>query len=153
MSGFCTSIRVTCHPLSDGEAGPCFTSSWEILSLAEGRELLRIKDHGFESEAHGRRARHLALCSFLPLIECGREFVPVVHDRPDFVVVLATIPGRDIVASHGHLSPFADQANFLPDQFHVADPEGSVRRWNADVESWDDVRHCVERFASKTGEG
>ncbi len=78
----------------DGVSSPRFASYWEPFVAAEGDELLRIEGDRDQVEAEGVRLRHLALHQFLPLVKCPRELLPVIHDLPDALVILATKPKR-----------------------------------------------------------
>jgi hypothetical protein len=96
-----SSIHVTCQPGIHGEHPTRLTVAWDFLIPAVGSELLRIESDGFKDDASARSARHCALGSYLPRVECGGELVPVIHDLPDVIVVIAQVPSREI----SHIPP------------------------------------------------
>jgi hypothetical protein len=65
-------------------------SKWKIVRAAESNELLRVEADRFEDHALSFRRGHVALNIFLPLIKCRVKFVPVIHDGPEALVILAT---------------------------------------------------------------
>jgi hypothetical protein len=87
-----TSIHVFCFADGDGVKSARLASARETLLAAEGNELLRIEGHGFKDDALCFSARHRALGTFLPFIECGGKFIPVIHDLPEALIVRAIRP-------------------------------------------------------------
>ena len=82
-------IRAFCLPSTSSELSARPISKRKIVRAAESNELLRIEADRFKDHTLCFRLSHMALNIFLPLIKCRVKFVPVIHDGPKPLIILA----------------------------------------------------------------
>jgi hypothetical protein len=130
------------HPRLSSKASSSFASAWKILRETEGNECLRIKHHGFQNDPSRLEVGNLALDRAIPLVECPRQLVPIIHDCPETLIVSAARSQEKMWRHWGGLSSMSAE---LPVSYiHLVDfgprslrPRGRAQAaWHRDHRSW-----------------